>query len=405
MIRDIYSSLASQKTSAALVSAVTSSFYPSLILESIECDEQGFDLVFSSDIELNESLLQVLQEEVRRRKSKAVFRSFSMMPAVVLAYAKDTRKQIGPLSEMHQKTLVDVCEVDSFCCLLDGPHVDEKEQLGEIVLVSFSCVKQSKKFEWHIRACSVVHKKEANKIRALQQKAWEMSAKNICEKQKIAVFFEKNILLLPEGMKLYKAMESRLSISDESWIRASFLNMPPSTCDVELLFHLLERKNTLQKCISIDKDVMERIDVSWKKSLRMPLGFLSKHTALVRYCFSGERSLEQSFKQLSSYFQTFSVRVVAKNQACWNSVKKNVEALGSEECIQEEWIKECKDNVFLFFQATLLDGRKITLSSFVIDSVKKKCILELPALSLERWLGFSSEQIGGSLFSFWNNNY
>ena len=393
----VYSSLAVQKTTAALVTSVTCSFYPSMTIESLECDEEGFDLLFLSEIELNAPILQVLQEEIRRRKSSVSLRSFSMMSGVVQAYAKDKHKQIGPISFLRDRALLDVCEVDSLCCLIEGPHEEDRTQLAEIVLTAFSCQKKGRKYEWHIRGCSVPHKKEARESRLLQQRAWESHYRILFEKEHLAVFCDNNILWLPEGVRQCQKIEKALSLESDDRIQASFLHFPHVSSDIELLLKLLERKSLLQKSVSFENTVMERIESARQALFRIPCGSLPIQTILTRYCFHLRTTMEQEVRVLLQQFQTlgFSCRLklFSKSQTLSEEIQKFIRVFVPETMSIDvgEEVRELKENVCLLFYSEHVDGRRIPLAACVVDARTRKSLLSVPALSLERWLGFSLE--------------
>lgn len=398
----MYSSYSSQKTSAAFVASVICSFYPSTALESIECDAQGFDLRLVSDIELNDPLLQVLQEEIRRRKAKAHARSFTMMSSLLESYSREKGKQIGPLSLLSKKALHDVCEIDSYLCLLEGPHEEGEIKDLEIVFSTFSSCRRGKRFAWHMRGFSASEKKEAKALASLQRKAWKEDAKHLFEREGLAVFCEKNMLVLPKGMKAFHKMEQVFCGSEERWIDASFLSFPCVNSDHELVSRLLERKRFMESHVSFDQDVMERVLVSRETSCRTPAGFLSKQTALVRYSFPSEPSFEKEFQRLVEVFcalkLSLTVRISAKNQSFIHQTERILRPLMREAIVLEkgEEVRELKGKSCLFFQATHIDGRNISLAACVLEEDKKRIALSVPALSLERSLAFALET---SLFS------
>lgn len=394
----LYSPITSQKTAAAIVSAVTTSFFPAVVLDSIECDSQGFDLFFSSDIELCDPLFQVLQEEIRRRKAKASIRSFSMMPSLISSYALNTHKQIGPLSDLYERTLADVCEVDSFCCLIEGPHEEEKETLGEIVITVFACSKKGKTYQWHIRGCSVPNKKEAREVKIRQKKVWEKNAKTLLEAEGNAVFSQQGMLILPKGMQIYQDMRDKISSGMGQCIQVDFLPEVQVSSDVEFVQQLVQRKKILQQMGAFSHDVLEEVKVCYPMSFRLPLGFLGRYRARVCYCFSKTPVQYYSNFMLSSLRSlNFSPRVslVAKNDEYFDCVEKLLydSLLDQIPCVREKYLGELREKAIIFFQAEHRDGRIISLAAYMIDCAKKQPLLFVPALSLERLVGFYTETL------------
>lgn len=387
----LFASLPLQKTSAALVASVVSSFHTSLVLEALEVDERGFDLVFCSQIDLTNPVFELMQEGVRRQKMKAALRSFTMMHSVLTQYAQGQKKHIGPAVDESAKALLDVCEVDSFCCVIKAPHAEVIEPYTDIALIGYRSTKIDGIWLWHIRGCATRDKRSMKHVRALQQASWQSSAEQILAEEKATLFFDQELLCLPKGVQYKQRVCSALSFGSDAWIERS-LDPLEVHSDEDLLSHCVLQSKDLQG--SVVENVYEKLSVVRPKLYRLPLG-VQRSTSLIQHIFSPSRLqafVDDMIHRFALFSLNYRLRIVASRKklltCTLQGIDHSVSASVEKVCVEDY----CpKDTAWIFFDAEQKDGRWCSLSALALLPEKEVCVCAVPALCLERWIGLLAE--------------
>ena len=387
MAKVLYSSLPCQKSSALLVSSISSSFYPSTSVIACEVDSSGFDLCLVSEVELTEQMIQVLQEEVRRQRGHLVLTTYSMMLKVVKEYALRERKRLGPLPDCSPSEVVEVGEIKNYCGFTPGPYEENLLNIGELFLFGGRATRQEKTWLWHIRGSALVDKK-AKKLLEWQGKLFHERAEKLFERLSLSQLTQGGSRLwLPQGVQLKKALLAWLTSNSVSWIEESGKKEMHCRSD-EALFKALFLKSQAVKRWLTD-GAYECVSTLRSPFLRLPMGEEVSQTALVRYVPESKGSLESMAALFRSIRLPFSIQIQASSQSLFHRLEKLVYSTCGDVAIEYEQVPA--PYAALLFVASHLDGRRVPVSAFLVDQSKQALLVEIPALSLERWMGLMIE--------------
>lgn len=374
-----YSSLSFQKTAAIFLSSLTSSFFPDTVVSACEVDSCGFDILLESSHELNESSFVVLQEEVRRKKGTASVRSYSMLLKVLKAYAAKEKKRLGPCLEKMENEVVDICEINGYLFPIEGPHETDLSLVGDIALIGYRTKKVSNKWLWHIRgvACSF---KKSSKTVAAQKNLWDNSAELILEESEAFV----DGVFLPKGVDSIKKLIALLTQESSEWIEEVCSEVLDCSSLEDLVRMLIQKRKAFKELQQ--RSFYEMLNIRWPINLRLPLGALGQERLVVQYLYTATKQFTSDLIDFCRLIQLPIECTVYASQSLYFSLKREVPS-----DLPLNHVPTAGPYAYILVNGKHSDGRSILLSIVVVDTNSREPVLSIPALSLERWVGFLTE--------------